>query len=356
MGTHIEHFLNGLNKDLKQADKLAEAGYEKDELRDLVTNVGASTEVFVKTAALPHLSPRTDFATCINALEAAGVSREDRETLHALRTIYNKSKHDPNYRPSVLGFQELLQKVIALIRSLGARNVGLLNRPERLEHKRVLWLAVWDHYIGGDSEVHVIVPAKSGWPPDLDLVYIDFMAWDKVKSLLAQAGSLRPSRGLIPADCLAQFAAEDDFREAVVFEGEYRRVISTLAAHERREDLLPGLRREDDWASMVQAFTLASIDAATEEEPLDGNWSNTISKRAIDTYAVPQNFGSLSQYAQDFGRMLEQVPVPQRKMLNGPVWVSKEQFDNAETTALAKHPSADVLVDNGSTVILRSTH
>src|SRR6266481_2009437 len=259
MGTHIEHFLNELNKDLKQADKLAEAGYEKDELRNLVTNVGASTEVFLKTAALPHLSPRTGFAPCINALEAAGVSREDRETLHSLRTIYNESKHEPNYRPSVVGFQELLQKVIAVIRSLGARNLGLLNSPERLEHKRVLWLAVWDHYIGGDSEVHVIVPAKSGWPPDLDLVYIDFMAWDLVKSLLGQAGSLRPSRGLIPADCLAQFAAEDEFREAVVFEGEYRRVIATLAAHERREDLLPGLRREDDWASMIQAFALASI-------------------------------------------------------------------------------------------------
>jgi hypothetical protein len=355
MGTHIEHFLNELNKDLKQADKLAEAGYEKDELRDLVTNVGASTEVFLKTAALPHLSPRTDFASCINALEAAGVSREGRETLHSLRTIYNESKHAPNYRPSVLGFQELLQKVIAVIRSLGARNLGLLNSPERLEHNRVLWLAVWDHYIGGDSEVHVIVPAKSGWPPDLDLVYIDFMAWDKVKSLLAQSGSLRPSRGLIPPDCLAQLAAEDDFREAVVFEGKYRRVIATLAAHERREDLLPSLRREDDWASMVQAFTLASIDAATAEEPLDGNWANAISKRAIDTYAVPPNFHLLSQHAQDFGRMLEQVPVPQRKMLNGPVWVSKEQFNNAETGALAKHPAVDVLVDGRGTVILRST-
>lgn len=160
---------------------------------------------------------------------------------------------------------------------------------------------------------------------------------------------------MIPANCLAQFAAEDDFREAVVFEGEYRRVIATLAAHERREDVLPGLRREDDWASMVQAFTLASIDAATEEEPLDGNWANAISKRAIDTYAVPANFRLLSQHAQDFGRMLEQVPAPQRKMLNGPVWVSKEQFNNAETGALAKHPSADVLVDARSTVILRST-
>jgi hypothetical protein len=37
------------------------------------------------------------------------------------------------------------------------------------------------------------------------------------------------------------------------------------------------------------------------------------------------------------------------------VWVSKEQFNNAETGALAKHPAVDVLVDGRGTVILRST-
>jgi hypothetical protein len=59
------------------------------------------------------------------------------------------------------------------------------------------------------------------------------MAWDKVKSLLVQAGSLRPSRGLVPADCLAEFAAEDDFGEAVVFEGEYRSGVSIVTDHLR---------------------------------------------------------------------------------------------------------------------------
>ena len=98
-----------------------------------------------------------------------------------------------------------------------------------------------------------------------------------------------------------------DFREAIVFEGEYRTLIATLATHERREDLLPGLRREDDLDSMFLAFTLASIDAATEEKELDGNWADAIAKRSVETYAVPANFRLLSQLANEFGQMIEQA-------------------------------------------------
>lgn len=338
MPTLIEDFLNELTQTLKQADQFAEAGYEKDQVRDLVKNVGSSTEIFLKRAVLPHLSPKADFSACINSLKAVGVSREDRDALHSLRELYNESKHAPDYRPSIVGFQGLLPKVMDAIRSLGAMNLGLVNSSAKPQHSRVLWLAVWDHFNGGDSEVHIIVPSKSGWPPDLDLIYIDFMAWDRVKDLLAVTGSVRPGEGLIPPERLAQFAAEDDFREAIVFEGEYRTLIATLAAHERREDLLPGLRREDDLDSMFLAFTLASIDAATEEKELDGNWADAIAKRSVETYAVPANFRLLSQLANEFGQMIEQVPAGQRNLTNGPIWLTRDQFEVAKRNALALHP------------------
>jgi hypothetical protein len=215
-------------------------------------------------------------------------------------------------------------------------------------------VAAWDHYIGGDSEIHIIVPTTSGWPPDLDLIYIDMRSWDTVKATLATSGGLKPGKGIIPKHFYEEFEAEGDFHEAVVVENDYRTIIATLAAQERREELIPGLRREDDGRSMIQAFTLASIDVAEDTGLSGGDQAKAIAQRAVETYAVPQEFNLLNRHALDFSEMLGQVPKQGLHFLNGPVWVTAEQYRAAEPGALAKHPSFDIMVDQRSTVLLRS--
>ena len=304
MSTYKENFLSELESKCVQAQRLAEAGYADSELRDLINVVGSRTEIFLKTTVLPHVLPKTDFDGCINALKAAGVGKEERGTLHSLRQVYNDTKHTTGYKPSLIYLQELIPKIMNVVQNLSAMDLGLLNTPERRRYNRVLWLAAWDHYIGGDSEVHIIVPTTSGWPPDLDLIYIDMRSWDTVKATLAASGGLKLGKGIIPKHFYEEFEAEDNFHEALVVDNDYRTIIATLAAQERREELIPGLRREDDIRSMIQAFTLASIDVAEDTGISVDDQAKAIAQRAVETYAVPQGFNLLNRHAQDFSEML----------------------------------------------------
>jgi hypothetical protein len=179
-------------------------------------------------------------------LEQAGVVEEDRNSLHSLRQLYNDCKHEPACSPSLFEVQALLPEIVSVAGSLKTRNLGNTNQPEKLIHKRILWLAAWDHFIGGDTEVHVMVPTTSRIPPTLDLVYIEMMAWDQIKNLLSAAGFVRPGKEAIPGQYYNEFAVEGDFHDAIAFQGEYRTVIAALSAHERREDLIPWLLRDND--------------------------------------------------------------------------------------------------------------
>ena len=264
MSTHHQLFQENVVRWASQADRLAAYGFELSQARELILTIGARTEIFMKTAVLPNASPKQDFGGCINGLKTLEVSKSDRVTLHDLRTLYNNSKHDPSCVPSVLALQGIIPRVSDIFRRLAQTNVGLLNVEISVRHHQIFWIAAWDHFIGGDSEVHVIAPARSGWPPDLDLVYVDISSWDQIKAILSTLGTLRPGRDLIPEQVHKSFMEDYDFHEAIVFEGAFRDLIAVLATYERREDLLPGLRREDDLQAMMQAFVLASIDVASQ--------------------------------------------------------------------------------------------
>jgi len=232
MLTYHQQYLKVAERWSEQVQRLAAYGFELSEARELIASAGARTEIFIKTAILPHLPPKEDLDGCINALKTLGVSKADRSTLHKLRQIYNDSKHDPSYLPSMLTFQELIPRIITVFQGLADSGVGLLNDGIPLRHNQVLWIAVWDHFTGGDSEVHVIAPATTGWPPELDLVYVDIAAWDQIKIILSTLGRLMAGEGVIPAQIYQSFGEDADFHEAIAFEGEYRTLIATLAAYD----------------------------------------------------------------------------------------------------------------------------
>jgi hypothetical protein len=354
MSTHHQLFQESIVRWASEADRLAAHGFELSQARELILTIGARTEIFMKTAVLPNTPPKQDFDGCINGLKTLGVSKSDRDTLHVLRTLYNSIKHDPLCVPSLLELQGVIPRVSDVFRRLAQTNVGLLNAEISVSHHQIFWIAVWDHFIGGDSEVHVIAPTRSGWPPDLDLVYVDISSWDQIKTILSTLGTLKPGRDLIPQQVQKSFMEDYDFHEAIVFEGAFRDLIAVLATYERREDLLPGLRREDDLPAMVQAFVLASMDVASQaphQHSIEG-LTAAISNRAIEAYAVPVGYRLIQSQSRDFAELLQMLPEDKRGQLNGPVWIGKEEFRNVAPHAMSKHPKLPVLISKESTVLL----
>src|SRR6266567_6604407 len=77
-----------------------------------------------------------------------------------------------------------MPRISETFRRLVKNNVGLLNVEMQKLHHQVFWVATWDHFIGGDSEVHIIAQARGGYPPTLDNVCVDIPRWDQIKDTL----------------------------------------------------------------------------------------------------------------------------------------------------------------------------
>lgn len=244
----------------------------------------------------------------------------------------------------------------AVLETLSKNNLGLLNDAVSVRHNQVLWLAVWDHFIGGDSEVHVFVPAATDFPPDLDLIYVSINSWNEIKATLSILGTVKSGEHAIPASIYQSFREDSDFQEAVAFEGEYRGLMATLASHERREDLLPSLRRVDDPQAIIQAFVLAAIDVASQfpQLPSEKEYADEISNKLVQTYAVPRDYSCLASYSKEFGEMLKMLPEGSRRQMNGPLWITEKQFSIAAMNPLGRHPRFEILVNLESTVLLKS--
>jgi hypothetical protein len=176
-----------------------------------------------------------------------------------LRLAYNAAKHDPNTSVKLLDSIEVIRSAHETAQEIVWRGIGLCTSRVKPNADRVFWIAAWDHYIGGDTEVHVILPGESEhWlrPPMFDVVYINLAEWDQIKSKLSIVGVLKDGKGLIPYPQYVSFQSDGDFLQAMVFEGDYRQLISVLAQHEKRQELIPGLNRHDTGQSMILAYRL----------------------------------------------------------------------------------------------------
>jgi len=352
MPTHFDSFDQSVSRWARKADDFGLYGFDVQRTRDLATEAGSQTEVFLKTVVLPHLSPRTNFVACIDGLGTYGVGQSERDLLHELRLLYNGAKHDPSWTPSLLDIQGLFSRLGTVIGTLAANNVGLLNTEIQSRFHQIFWLAVWDHFIGGDSEVHVIAPYRRGRPPTLDMVYVDLVRWDNVKAALSSIGSVRSGEGLIPAEIIASFREDSDFHQAVVFEGSFRDLVAVLATFERREDLIPGLRREDDVQAMMQAFILGTLDSVQQSSNLSSQQSlaRSIALRVVEAYAVPSSYPELDGQSSEFAFLVMALPESRPSQVNGPVWVPSDEFDSQAASALSRHPRLPILINNEGTL------
>lgn len=311
MTTYGERFQAQVDSDLEAARSLAERHYSVEDVRGLVSATGTRLELFLKGVAFAGANARDNLYSFIDRLSGQGASQGTVKVLHQLRQEYNNVKHDPAHEPTLIAVINLLQRFRQAVHEMVGLGLGITNRPVREANRRVFWVAACDHYIGGDTEVHIYLPARpEGWPvpPSFDLVYVDMSSWDDVKETLAVIGELGPAEEHLPERMLKVLSGEEGFLEAFAFEGDYRSLLTTLTQHERRLELLSGLRRQDNPIAMVQAFLLATIDVASVAGDADQEEiSQEIKAQAFQVYAVPQDLRRADDLARGMAHMICQI-------------------------------------------------
>lgn len=344
--TYLEQYLAEIADIKRRLKSLSTGDFDILEVKQLISILGLRTEYFLRAAIVPSTGFKDDFAGVINALKSHGISKGLRQDLHQLRELYNDVKHNPESRPSITDALQRLSEAESFGSALRGTSIGKVHFPMSRRFHRILWVAGWDHYIGGDTEVHILFPSDDSLTPSIDCIHIAISAWDDVKQDLSTLGTISAGPEAIPHHVYETFQSEADFHDAFSFEGEYRDILSTLAKHEFRvEGLIEPLHRENTMQSMMQAFALGALDVADAVTDPD-ELSAAIYVQVINVYAVAPEWTRLHQWCKEFGDFVGAISQEQRPQLSGPVWLGGEAFRLESSRALAKHKWLPLLISS----------
>ncbi|MEZ4862830.1 MAG: hypothetical protein R3C14_16050 [Caldilineaceae bacterium] len=347
MATYGEKFVSELSDATATLVRLTYDEYEPTQLRDVLSALGAKTEIFLKSAVLPRRNPKNTFEWFIEDLANEGIDQPSRDKLHALRKKYNKAKHHPATIIDLLEVLGIIKEATEAIKQIVLKRIGSTGAIVNPHLNRVFWLAVWDHYIHGDSEVHIILPNESEhWlgAPTFDIIYINLAVWDNVKADLALIGLFNDGRGIIPDSQYDAFNSDSDFLDAWVFEGDYRSLITTLAQYELRQDLILGLNRHETSGSMILAYLLASVDVVGSGG-IPKDLAAAIQQQATAVYAVPPDYLHAQYFAEGMAEMFLQIDLKEWSRISGPSWVRDAKYNEFASANRAKHPKYQIMID-----------
>jgi len=354
MKTMGARFVEEYTESIESLKRFMLDGYQPSSIRDAISTIGTKTEIFLKSVALPGNKNRNTFEWFIDKLDSLGIDQSSRDKLHSLRRLYNKFKHDPAYSCDLLSSINIVSEGFDVIKQISMLSVGNVLSRHIESAKRVYWLAIWDHFVGGDSEVHIMLPSDSdNWlgPPIHDIIYVDIKSVESICQELQSIGTWAPGKDFIPANIQQIFESESDFYESWIYEGNYIDLITILASHELRQDLAAGLNRHDSKKSMLIAMALAAIDIAKlPTAPVD--YPNAIYSHAVNQYAVPPDNSGISFIANELGNLILAIPGIDRPNLIGPLWARQEQASMLASNAMASVLSGSVIIDSTLTMRL----
>jgi hypothetical protein len=223
--------------------------------------------------------------------------------------------------------------------------------------RRLLWFAAWDHYNGGDTEVSVFLPCglDIDIPWGFQTIYLEMLEWDAVLDELSAVGKVCLGDTCVPKKFYEFWKKEGDFLEAGTFEGDLRDLIVVFARHERVEDLLPFLKRENEPESMFVAAVFAAIDA-TKTAP-DEDDRSALAEAIINIgglrYAAPSTSKSFIRFTGELADLISRLPADTRRDISGPLWVSPARYAELEPNRLDGHEAMKLMVLNDGRVVVR---
>jgi hypothetical protein len=346
-----------VDRALRSAVKISGEDHTFDEISTYLKDAGAEIEKFLKDAVYCGTMNRQSFEQLINGLLPLGVAQPTLDALHDFRwNWYNKAKHDPAFSASTGQALDAIRNAQSATDAVVTANLGSTSRQLVRPNRRVFHLAAWDHYIGGDTEVH-FMPATNGDTPNVpyEIIYVEMSKWDAIKAELGSLGQLSLGPNSVPARLYNSWQSESDFLNGGAFEGDYRDLVMTLVKYEQVEDLLPFLKRENDGLSMIAATLSASVDAAAEGD-MDGTEQDAVEaihRVAEDRYAAPQRSRVVKDLAPIVAKVIQTVPQLARSSIRGPIWLRAERYTEEAQYAVAGCEKPVFAIKGDSSLIAR---
>src|SRR5450631_2484078 len=119
-----EEMIATARSDLSDLRKLGHGFYTRRDIAKIIDTLGSRLETFLKTVALPVSSSRQKLVQLIDQLKRIGLPAAAADNLHALRLLYNISKHVPAEPLLLASAIETVQNAISAIEAVCALGIG----------------------------------------------------------------------------------------------------------------------------------------------------------------------------------------------------------------------------------------
>ena len=148
-------------------------------------------------------------------------------------------------------------------------NEIIVNQPYQMQSQRFIWIAGWDDYRGGMTEVSLFIPDRScDFPPAIEHFNIDYTGWYPVIEKYETSGELVMGKENIPENIYNIWERAGDFMGAGIYKGDIAELVKDLSSHisvEKESELLPDLKRKNDFHSVKSAIVFSLFDALKED-------------------------------------------------------------------------------------------
>jgi hypothetical protein len=355
MSTYGQAMVAEVDESLQLLNKYMIVGYEGSDIKNLLSKIASTTELFLKRDVIPTKSNRDNFYSFVEELKAYSISQAKVDFVHNIRLAYNDAKHDPNSVISALQVKKLLEDLTSTIDDILTAGIGRVNSSVRAATTRVFWICAWDHYVGGETEVTVFLPSEyDGFlgAHSVDHVSIHGLNWDDFIADLPNFGSVCPHEGLIPNGQVNFWLSEGDCLTPFVFEGEYNSLIICLSKYLKDVNLVPGLAREDDPVNLLQTAVMAVSDAYANDPSADkeAQCASALSMANKQYALLPKFNNRIKHYISRIVDVVDKVPLHVKSALSGPIWITKESYDSDESNY--RDDDIRTLVDSKNRVVL----
>lgn len=301
-----------------------EQAYTTDDIKGIIEPASSNIELYLKSVVFPSVNPRAGFASLIAMLTRQSISQSSTDALDGLRLFYNNLKHQPGADGSLIIAIDHVKSAMLAIMEINTSGLGATAQLETTVPRYTLWVACWDHYIHGDTEIAIMIPEEvRPYGKAVDHISVEMKSWDDIKSALTATGHFHWGEDRFSKEVINSFVKEGDFLSAGIWDGPYRELVTIFAKYEKvshREDLLPGLRRQDTYWSVGTGLIMAVLDVLGKGvSPDDITFHEDVLEIADMVFAIPKDGAGVKGAVDQLINLVKSVPSAQRNQITGPL-------------------------------------
>jgi hypothetical protein len=276
-----------------------------------------------------------NFYQLINELSNHRITQASIDFFHDLRNLYNSLKHDPNFTTYILNCINVLKNSLKSLNEIELQNIGNIHGIYSQQKSRIVWIAGWDDYIGGMTEMGIFLPDyELDFPVGIEHFNIDWKGWDEIKDTFVPTGELELGKEFISERAYNMWKAQSDFLGAGRFKGDIAQLIKVISNHinsEKEEQLLEGLKRKNDSSSVRAAIVFSLHDSF-----VDNTWSSfedlkdEIKMRSSYDYGISIDSKVIDKYLMKLNLEIGTIDRLLFESVNEIKWVDETGFKKEE--------------------------